>query len=326
MSKGYDIFIKRAMAMHGTKFDYSKSNFINQKTPITIICPIHGDFSQSPDKHIAKNAKGCAKCWNDMKRKLDYSTRKKKQPKPPESFLFRANKKFENKYIYNLSNYSGITGNDIIIKCPIHGEHANSPINHLISNTGCPECGICRKNQTKTKDYDIIIEQFNEKYNFRYDYPDYNRLIYKNKKSKIDIICKMHGLFEKKAQKHLAGQGCFQCRIEEMIRDNILVGGYSEELFVKKPELKDCPAKLYYLNINNGEVFKIGISRVSVHNRIKGIKSKSNGEVHSIEILKVEDDTLYECFIKEQKILSEFSSLRIYKSWSTELFSKDILF
>lgn len=31
----------------GDKFDYSKVNYINYSTPITIICPIHGEF-QTP--------------------------------------------------------------------------------------------------------------------------------------------------------------------------------------------------------------------------------------------------------------------------------------
>jgi hypothetical protein len=50
---------------------------------------------------------------------------------------------------------------------------------------------------------------------------------------KIKIICREHGEFIKSAQKHLSGQGCFKCKVKQMVEDGILVGGYSEELFNK---------------------------------------------------------------------------------------------
>lgn len=40
MNKEY--FIKKAQEIHGWKYDYSEVNYINYKTPITIICPKHG--------------------------------------------------------------------------------------------------------------------------------------------------------------------------------------------------------------------------------------------------------------------------------------------
>lgn len=48
MNKEY--FIKKAQEIHGWKYDYSEVNYINYKTPITIICPKHGKFEQLPGK------------------------------------------------------------------------------------------------------------------------------------------------------------------------------------------------------------------------------------------------------------------------------------
>lgn len=330
MNKRYERFLQRATEMHGNKFDYSNSVFINYKTKMKIGCPVHGEFEQIPDKHIAKNSKGCPSCWSDINKailqKIDRSIQKKKDITTKEEFLLRANKKFFNKFYYDLSNFNGISKNKIKITCPLHGDFYKIPHVHLSASTGCYHCGLELKNSSKTKEYERVIEQLNEKHIFKYDYPEYNKNNYKNKRSKIDIICKEHGLFKKTAQKHLAGQGCFQCKINELIQNNILVGGYSEELFENKPEMKDIPAKLYYLEINNGELYKIGISRVKIDNRIKNIISKSKGEIKSIKILKEDNDTLYNCFTKEQKILNKFSLFRIFKSWSTELFSKNVLF
>ena len=53
-------FIKRAIKVHGDKYDYSKVEYINIKTPVCIICPEHGEFWQKPIKHlIGENCPSC---------------------------------------------------------------------------------------------------------------------------------------------------------------------------------------------------------------------------------------------------------------------------
>lgn len=37
-------FLEKANNKFGNKFDYSKVNYIDCNTPITIICPKHGEF------------------------------------------------------------------------------------------------------------------------------------------------------------------------------------------------------------------------------------------------------------------------------------------
>ena len=57
-------FVSNAKTIHGDKYNYSNSNYINSKTPINIICPIHGEFSQTPIKHLI--GAGCRKCGRDI--------------------------------------------------------------------------------------------------------------------------------------------------------------------------------------------------------------------------------------------------------------------
>ena len=45
-------FIAKAKLIHNDKFDYSDINYINNKTKIKIICPIHGEFEQTPNNHL----------------------------------------------------------------------------------------------------------------------------------------------------------------------------------------------------------------------------------------------------------------------------------
>ena len=54
-------FIERAKQVHGDKYDYSKSVYINRITKICIVCPEHGEFWQTPDKHINRKH-GCPFC------------------------------------------------------------------------------------------------------------------------------------------------------------------------------------------------------------------------------------------------------------------------
>ena len=64
-SKRHSAWLKKVTERHGSKYDYSKVEYINQNTPVTIICPIHDEFSQTPWDH-AKG--GCKKCANaDLK-------------------------------------------------------------------------------------------------------------------------------------------------------------------------------------------------------------------------------------------------------------------
>lgn len=325
-SKRFNHFLERANKMHNNKFNYSKFIYIDAKTKGMIICPIHGEFEQMPDKHLAKNSKGCTACWFDiMSDSLKNIERKNKPSITSKLFLKRCIEKFGNKFKYDLTNYNGITKNKIKITCPIHGEFETSPRSHIYNNsTGCFNCGKEKAINLMTKNYDCFLKQSKDIHGNKYIYPKINKNTYINKKSIIKIVCKKHGEFNKKAQKHISGQGCYDCRIEELIKQNILCGGYNEILFKRKPFLKDKKAKLYYLKINDGQYYKIGITTVNVNNRISGLKNDSKKEAKKFEIISTNEYNLYDAFTIEQKILSDFKEFRIFTSWSNELFNKNI--
>lgn len=245
-----------------------------------------------------------------------------------EEFVKIANLKYNNKFKYKCSNWIGLVKSNVEVCCPIHGWQTVNARSHISNKTitGCPLCGNIKRANSKTKDYDNCINQFKLVHGDKYIYPESNREKYINKKSKIKIICPIHGEFEKSAQKHLSGQGCHQCRIEELVKLDLLPGGYCEQLFLEKPELKNVSAILYYFEINNGECYKIGISRYNPKKRAKALinNAKSFGEKLNIKIINAANYTLYEAFQKEQLILNTFKEHRLYKKWSTEIFSINI--
>lgn len=52
--------IKRFIDVHGNRFDYSKVVYIGMHNKVIIICPIHGEFEQTPSNHLA--GRGCQIC------------------------------------------------------------------------------------------------------------------------------------------------------------------------------------------------------------------------------------------------------------------------
>ena len=53
-------WITRAREVHGDKYDYSRTIYVNQRTDVEIICPVHGVFTQKADSHLRGN--GCRFC------------------------------------------------------------------------------------------------------------------------------------------------------------------------------------------------------------------------------------------------------------------------
>ncbi len=58
------IFLRDANDKFKDKFDYTKSKYLGKSTKTTIICPIHGEFKQSPMLHL-KSIHGCKQCYID---------------------------------------------------------------------------------------------------------------------------------------------------------------------------------------------------------------------------------------------------------------------
>jgi hypothetical protein len=57
-----DEFVAKARKVHGDKYEYSKVEYVNYNTKITVTCKKHGDWLQTPDSHL--QGKGCSICAN----------------------------------------------------------------------------------------------------------------------------------------------------------------------------------------------------------------------------------------------------------------------
>ena len=125
-------FINKAKKIHKDKYDYSKVNYINNHTKVCVICSKHGEFWQSPSKHLI--GQGCPMCSHHQK----ITT---------QELIERANKLYNNKY--NLSQIGNFSNNKDHITVFCHEkdkygkEHGKflTRIDKFLQGTSCPKCG-----------------------------------------------------------------------------------------------------------------------------------------------------------------------------------------
>lgn len=117
-----------------------------------------------------------------------------------------ANAKHKNFYNYNKFIYDGYHKKSIII-CPIHGEFLQRVSDHL-SGKGCGRCAILRTHQRKPKSNHKFIIDAKAIHGDKYDY---SNVVYKTARTKVEIICNIHGKFYQIPNSHLSGAGCPSC-------------------------------------------------------------------------------------------------------------------
>lgn len=194
-------FIDRSNYKHQFKYDYSKSEYVNSRQCLIIICKVHGEFQQKPYIHL--DGSGCQKC--DPTRKLSNST-----------FIERSVLIHGSTYDYSSVEYGKNNYDLVSIVCKKHGAFTQRPWAHL-RGQGCPKCSDNQKSNN-----DKFIEKSIKKHGNTYDY---SSVEYVNKRSKVKIICTKHGIFEQRPYVHIQGHGCSICRnskLEKYLRDRLI--------------------------------------------------------------------------------------------------------
>lgn len=131
-----------------------------------------------------------------------------------ESFIEKANLVHSNFYDYSKVNYIDIVSKILII-CPIHGEFTQKPSNHLFGQ-GCPECGKIKAKKSKS----LTQKQFEEKvYSIHGNKYDLSKSIYENNRTKVDVICGIHGLFKISPENLMKGMHCKKCSCSNLLID-----------------------------------------------------------------------------------------------------------
>lgn len=188
-TKTTEWFIENAKQVHGDKYDYSKVVYKKYQEKVKIICKKHGIFEQRPENHIKGD--GCPECAKEKNEEI------KKYYK--DKFFQKCKDKG-----YDVSSVTYVNASSMLSAiCNIHGKFNVLP-NYYLKN-GCP---YCKKENSIKKEKDKFITKAKEKYGDKYDY---SKVVFKNWKTPVEIICKRHGSFYQKPTKHLHNTCCRHC-------------------------------------------------------------------------------------------------------------------
>jgi len=212
-------FIIEALLVHGNKYDYSKVEYINSNKKVIIICKEHGDFLQTPNKHLQGGCKLCG-----------FSKQANTRTKTKENFIIEAIKKHGDTYDYSKVEYKNNMCKIIII-CKKHGDFLQVAGSHLQGH-GCKKCStiINSKNQKSNTEEFILraIEIHGNVY-------DYSKVKYINSNEKVIIICKEHGEFLQNLKGHIHKKcGCSKCGI---IKQHNKLKLSNEKFIIKSREI-----------------------------------------------------------------------------------------
>ncbi len=201
ISVPFEEFVRRAREKHGDTFQYIEESYRAFKSKLRLICPTHGEVQMSGICHCLSKT-GCPKCRH-------VSTGASKTRKY-DDFIRLAKEKHNNKY-----DYSKVTGykngsSKICIICPIHGDFFQNVDKHLAGG-----CRKCADDFTGSKLRKTTEEFIQEAKNIWGDTYDYSLVDYTSRQTKLTIICKIHGEFQKHAGDHISTnnpQGCQKCK------------------------------------------------------------------------------------------------------------------
>jgi very-short-patch-repair endonuclease len=189
-------FIEKARRVHGDRYDYSKVDYRNARTKVTVSCREHGDFQQTPDSH--GRGIGCPTCGHVV-------TGKKRRLSQDE-FIEKARAVHGELYDYSATHYSS-SESPVEIRCLGHGVFRQAPNNHLYGR-GCPQCGRERTARSHQLTTEKFVAEARAVHGGRYDYAVTE---YVGSEKKVDISCRLHGIFRQIPSSHLQGVGCPRC-------------------------------------------------------------------------------------------------------------------
>jgi len=277
-------FIRKARKVHGDLYNYSKVDYKNSNTKVSIIDPEYGEFQQLP-KHHLNGSNNPARVGGVADTQQD--------------FIRKAKEVHGDLYDYSLVKYvNSLTKLKIID--PDYGVFEQSPSSHLVGSDSPGRSGAIAASRQRISQQEFI-DRASKIHKGLYDYSKAN---YQGLYEVITIIDPEYGEFKQRPSSHLRGSG----------HPDRAHFGFNVNL----------PAILYYLKIQGGKGYKIGITNRTVAERFVG-------ETDKIEVVK----TWYyesgkDARDREQEVLSKYKTMKyigehLLSSGNTEIFNKDVL-
>lgn len=284
-----DTFIEKAIAIHGKRYDYSQVEYETNKIPVIIICAVHGEFRQRPDKHL--QGQNCPLCAKNAK--MDTAT-----------FIQRAKSVHGDQYDYNESKYvNAVT--PVRIKCTVCGKlFKQTPHKHL-RGQGCPECRYRRARQTVQEHYGVdnpmradgVKEKLRDTMQKRYGVDNPMKLAYVQERVGSTVTAR-YGV------KHYSQTGDWRDKVMRTNQQRYGVDFYSQSEECKEKVKSTSRVRYGTENVAQSEIYHRHINEYLTKSYETKIK---NGTWNTSK----PEDKLYERLIE---IMGEEKVIRQYKS------------
>lgn len=196
--------IEQAKAVHGERYDYSKTVFLNSAEPFDVYCPEHDKYwTTTWHSHITVGH-GCQKCGAE-------------RPFDLKAFLDRASTLHRGKYDYSqVTSWNG-WHISIPIKCRIHeAVFWQRPSVHIHHQAGCPRCSAKARGLASRDRTSDFIRKATAIHGDSYNY---SLTEYRADNEEVKVICRVHGVFSQRADHHKTGAGCASCHFESMKKE-----------------------------------------------------------------------------------------------------------
>lgn len=234
MTDKNNLFIQKAHKIHGDKYDYCKVEYVNNNTKVCIICPIHGEFWQTPNHHLS--GQGCPKCSGNVK-------------KTTEQFIAKAKEIYGDRYNYSKVKYINAKTKVCII-CPTHGEFYIRPDNFINLKKSCPRCSQEKRDGKQLyKNGQEFIKQCKEKYGDKFLW---DKIVYNGKRKKMKFYIDNEKYIEMFPDNFLASNSLFKTKKVKLknIKDKIFRQNEFIEKAKKKYNNRYDYSKVKYVNNN----------------------------------------------------------------------------
>ena len=184
--------IEQIKLIHCEKYSFEKFVYIGNKNKSIVTCPVHGDFTISPN-HL-KRGQGCKKCAVESRT----INRTLTQYEVIEQIKLIHGEKYSfEKFVYTGSQ------NKSIVTCYIHGDFITTP-DVLKKGSVCKKCSVESKTLTQYEVIEQIKLIHGEKYSFE-------KFVYTGSQNKSIVTCPVHGDFITKPNYLKKGHGCSGC-------------------------------------------------------------------------------------------------------------------
>lgn len=251
--KSKEQFVKEVQEIYGDKYDLSLVEYVNGRTPVSIVCKDREILKVTPHSLLNK------KVYLVKGKKKTRSTDK-------EMFLEEVFKIYGDKNDYE-NTVIGNSRGKIDAICKKHGKFTVGMVSHF-NGVDCPKCSAISYTKTRSKTTEEFIEQAKKVHGNKCDYTN---TIYKSCKEKVEIKCNVHNTyFEQYPTNHLFGGCCRKClseNISKSLQGKEGTCGYTKSGYEKQADGRIACVYLIKCDTGGEEFYKIGKTFLELNKR-----------------------------------------------------------